>query len=64
MKPWEVMVAALGWVLVIEGLLPLTAPEVWKKAVSEIARARPETLRAAGAVFVAAGVTIVLWMTG
>ena len=58
MKPWEVMVAALGWVL------PLTAPEVWKKTVSEIARARPETLRAAGAVFVAAGVTIVLWMTG
>ena len=64
MKPWEVMIVALGWVLVIEGLLPLTAPEVWKKTVSEIARARHETLRAAGAVFVAAGVTIVLWMTG
>lgn len=31
MKPWEVMIAALGWVLVIEGLLPLTAPEVWKR---------------------------------
>ena len=33
----DVMLLALGWVLVIEGLMPMLAPGFWKEAVRRVA---------------------------
>ena len=57
-------VAALGLVLVIEGLLYALAPDLAKR-LAEMARMTPnDTLRLSGVIAVALGVTVVWLVRG
>ena len=56
--------AALCLVLVIEGLLLLVAPAVWKQAASELLGQPDRALRVAGGVMVAAGLLALFWVRG
>jgi hypothetical protein len=61
MSKMDVLILALGWVLTIEGLLPMIAPGAWKKTVSRLAESPDQQLRITGTMMVALGMAIV-WM--
>ncbi|WP_295481088.1 DUF2065 domain-containing protein [Sutterella sp.] len=64
MKGWEILLLAFGWVMVIEGITPLVAPERWKALLAELIEAPVPALRAAAGVVVAVGVIIVWTFLG
>ena len=55
--------SALGFVLVIEGLLPLLSPGRWRLNFARLAELRDGQLRFIGLGAVAAGL-FVLWLVG
>lgn len=59
MQGWEVMMLALGWVLVIEGISPLIAPERWVAMIRQLADSDPRAIRAAASAVVGLGLVIV-----
>ena len=64
MKGWEILLLAFGWVMVIEGITPLVAPERWKALLAELVEAPVPALRTAAGVVVALGVIIVWTFLG
>ncbi len=61
MSRTDVILLALGWVLVMEGLPALIAPERWREALRSVSAAPSETLRAIGAGLVLLGISLV-WL--
>lgn len=57
---WEVMVMALAWVLVIEGLGPCLFPRGWRQALSQLLQLPEGQLRIGGFALIAVGL-LVLW---
>ncbi len=53
-------IAALGLLLVIEGVLPFAAPAAWRDGVSRIATLRDGQLRFIGAASMLAGILLLL----
>lgn len=53
-------VYALGLVLIIEGLLPLLAPQLWRDVFTRMAAQSNGQLRFVGLAFVAAGSLVML----
>ena len=64
MSKMDVLILALGWVLTIEGLLPMIAPGAWKKTVSRLAESPDQQLRITGTMRGARGMTIVWRVVG
>lgn len=62
MSGWQTMLLALGWVLIIEGIGPLTAGRSWQKALVMLSQAPLPMIRALGAILVCAGLALV-WLT-
>ena len=58
---WPDLAAALGLLLVVEGILPFLAPDGARRAFQRLAAMDDRALRVAGAVSMVAGVTIV-WL--
>lgn len=58
---WADLAAALGLLLVIEGVLPFASPASSKRAMAAFATASDSTLRVAGLVSMALGV-VLLWL--
>ncbi len=58
---WPDFAAALGLMLVIEGILPFVAPSGARRAYEWFAAKDTATLRTAGAVSMAVGVAV-LWL--
>ena len=61
MSGGELFLLVAGWVMIIEGLLPLMNPKVWQQAASKLP---PEVVRRFGAGVLATGlffVWLVLW---
>ncbi|HEX7340637.1 MAG TPA: DUF2065 domain-containing protein [Rhodanobacteraceae bacterium] len=54
--------AALCLVLVIEGLVLLTAPRGWQKMVEQAARMEPRALRVCGGAAVVIGLLVLHWV--
>lgn len=46
---------AVALVLIIEGLLPVIAPQAWQRAVRELSRYNPKTIRIGGIISMLAG---------
>lgn len=61
MSKLDVLILALGWVLTIEGFLPMIAPDAWEKAVSRLSQSPDQQLRITGTIMVVLGMVIV-WM--
>jgi uncharacterized protein YjeT (DUF2065 family) len=55
--------SALGFVLVIEGLLPFLSPGRWRRHITQLAELRDGQLRFIGLGAIAAGL-FVLWLVG
>ncbi|HUD33931.1 MAG TPA: DUF2065 domain-containing protein [Variovorax sp.] len=55
--------SALGFVLVIEGLLPLLSPGRWRRNIGQLAELRDGQLRFIGLGAIVAGL-FVLWLVG
>jgi uncharacterized protein YjeT (DUF2065 family) len=58
---WADLAAALGLLMVIEGLLPFASPASSKRAMAAFLTASDSTLRIAGLSSMAAGL-ILLWL--
>ena len=58
---WADLAAALGLLLVIEGVLPFASPGSSKRAMTAFAGASNSTLRVAGLTSMAAGL-LLLWL--
>jgi uncharacterized protein YjeT (DUF2065 family) len=58
---WPDLAAALGLLLVVEGILPFLAPDGARRAFQRLATMDDRALRVAGAVSMVAGVAIV-WL--
>lgn len=58
---WVDFAAALGLLLVIEGVLPFASPGSTKRAMATFSTASDSTLRVAGGVSMAAGL-VLLWL--
>ncbi len=58
---WPDLAAALGLLLVIEGLLPFLNPAGMRRALERVAAMNDATLRIAGAVSLLAGLVLV-WL--
>ncbi len=59
MTAWD-WSAAVGLLLVIEGVLPFAAPAAWRDGVSRIAALRDGQLRFIGAASMLAGILLLL----
>ena len=49
------LLTALALMLIIEGLLPLVAPQVWQKAMQELSTYNPRIIRIGGIISMLAG---------
>ncbi|MGH8251212.1 MAG: DUF2065 domain-containing protein [Steroidobacteraceae bacterium] len=58
---WPELAAALGLLLVIEGVLPFLSPVSMKRALAKFSALDDATLRIAGAVSMLAGL-LLLWL--
>jgi uncharacterized protein YjeT (DUF2065 family) len=60
----EVLLAAFGLMLVIEGLLPFTAPGLWRDAFKRATELTDGQLRAAGLVAIMIGLLVLAIVAG
>ena len=49
------LMTAFALMLIIEGLLPMLAPQAWQRAMQELSRNNPKTIRVGGIVSMLAG---------
>ncbi|MDH3789626.1 MAG: DUF2065 domain-containing protein [Xanthomonadales bacterium] len=49
------LMTAFALLLIIEGLLPVIAPQFWQKTMRDLARVHPKTIRIGGIVSMLAG---------
>jgi uncharacterized protein YjeT (DUF2065 family) len=56
----EHLLQGLGWVLIIEGLLPLIAPGRWRQMMTEIFRHQDGQLRFFGLFCIALGLILLM----
>ena len=58
----EYWVVAVGLLLVLEGVMPLAFPALWKMTVRRMAQLQDGQLRFVGLSMVAAGALVVFWV--
>ena len=49
------LLTAIALLLIIEGLLPMIAPQAWQRAMQELSRHNPKVIRIGGIVSMLAG---------
>ena len=49
------LLTAFALLLIIEGLLPMIAPQAWQRAMQELSRHNPKAIRIGGIVSMLAG---------
>jgi uncharacterized protein YjeT (DUF2065 family) len=49
------LMTAFALLLIIEGLLPVIAPNLWQKTMSDLSKVNPRTIRVGGIVSMLAG---------
>ena len=53
---------ALCLVMILEGVLPFLAPDLWKKTVKQLSDLTDQQLRTGGLVCMLVGVVCLLWL--
>ncbi len=59
---WNDLFAAIGLLLVLEGILPFLSPNRVKRTLSEISRLDNRTLRSAGLISMLTGLAVLYWL--
>jgi uncharacterized protein YjeT (DUF2065 family) len=49
------LMTAFALMLIIEGLLPMVAPQAWQRAMQELSRNNPKVIRVGGIISMLAG---------
>ena len=49
------LLTAFALLLIIEGLLPMVAPQAWQRAMQELSRHNPKSIRIGGIISMLAG---------
>jgi uncharacterized protein YjeT (DUF2065 family) len=53
---------AFALLLIIEGLLPFFAPRFWQKAMSDLSRVNPKSIRIGGVISMLAGAVLLQFL--
>ncbi len=56
------LMAAFALMLIIEGLLPMVAPQAWQRAMQELSRHNPKAIRIGGIVSMLAGALLLQFL--
>ena len=56
------LLTAFALVLIIEGLLPVLAPQFWQKAMQDLSRFNPKTIRIGGIISMLAGAVLLQFL--
>ncbi|MEX8193169.1 DUF2065 domain-containing protein [Comamonas guangdongensis] len=62
MERGESLGMALAMVLILEGLLPLLAPQQWRRMFTQLLQLRDGQLRFCGLLCIAAGAITLFWL--
>ena len=49
------LMTAIALLLIIEGLLPVIAPQLWQKAMQDLSKISPKTIRVGGVISMLSG---------
>jgi hypothetical protein len=58
----EYWLAALGLMLVLEGLMPFLFPDVWREVLGQLARLQDGQMRFVGLTLMLSGLLLIYWM--
>ena len=58
----EYWLAALGLMLVLEGIMPFLFPEVWREALAKLAQLQDGQMRFVGLTLMLSGLLLIFWM--
>ncbi len=53
---------AFALLLIIEGLLPMIAPQLWQRAMQELAKGNPQIIRIGGIISMLAGAVLLQFL--
>jgi hypothetical protein len=56
------LLTAFALLLIIEGLLPMIAPQAWQKAMQELSRHNPKAIRIGGIISMLAGAILLQFL--
>jgi len=58
----EYWLAALGLMLVIEGIMPFLFPSVWRQTLGKLAQLQDGQMRFVGLTLMLSGLLLIFWM--
>ena len=58
----EYWLAALGLMLVLEGIMPFLFPAVWRQTLGKLAQLRDGQMRFVGLTLMLSGLLLIFWM--
>ena len=56
------MLTAFALLLILEGLLPMIAPQAWQRAMQELSRHNPKAIRIGGIISMLAGALLLQFL--
>lgn len=56
------LMTAFALLLIIEGLLPMVAPQSWQRAMQELSRHNPKVIRIGGIISMLAGAVLLQFL--
>jgi uncharacterized protein YjeT (DUF2065 family) len=59
---WHDLMTAFALLLIIEGLLPMIAPQLWQRAMQELSKHNPQLIRIGGIISMLAGAVLLQFL--
>ena len=59
---WHDLMTAFALLLIIEGLLPMIAPQTWQRAMQELSKNNPQIIRVGGIISMLAGAVLLQFL--
>jgi hypothetical protein len=59
---WHDLMTAFALLLIIEGLLPMIAPQLWQRAMQELSQRNPQLIRIGGIISMLAGAVLLQFL--
>ena len=59
---WHDLLTAFALLLIIEGLLPMIAPQTWQRAMQELSKNNPQIIRIGGIISMLAGAVLLQFL--
>jgi hypothetical protein len=59
---WHDLMTAFALLLIIEGLLPMIAPQAWQRAMQELSKGNPQIIRIGGIICMLSGAVLLQFL--